>query len=297
MQTNAIEKATTEIEQVLKDCDAIALAELPALTRAVTLSTGIEKLRRVLTIDVVKQVFEPLMGSALGFKTDKDKEEKKYPLTVVRDCIIEGLIAGLQPVNNEINIIAGNMYAAKNGMARKVREFPGLTDLHIDLGVPHLAGDKGALVVVNAQWKLSGKPMSLVRDITRIKDETGERTVDYRLPVRVNSGMGPDAILGKAHRKVLKAIYDSLTGSTLTFEDGEAIEAEGQLVSEETAPAPAAPEQDGKRISLKGKRQSEPPPAAETPQASACASEWSKAAEGPPPMPEDLPPSDTNGTI
>ncbi len=246
-ETTAIQRATSEIETVLQSCNAMALREMPALTQAVTLATGVTQLRKVLSDDLVKAVFMPLQGSPLGFVTDKDKEGG-YGIAVVRDCMIEAMIHGLRPVGNEINIIAGRCYAAKNGYARLVSTWPGLTDLALTPGVPQMVGDKGALLAFRAAWRLNGVQMELVRDLTKRADGTPS---DTRIAVRVNSGMGADAVIGKATRKFLKQIYDLLSGSKLTIQDGEAIDTVGEVQSE-PAPAPAPPEQDGKRIKMGG---------------------------------------------
>jgi len=254
----AIEKSTEEIEAVLARCSTQALAELPTLGQAITLAQGLSKLRAVMTEQLVTEVFMPLQGSALGFLTDKDSANG-YPAIVVRECLIEAMIHGLRPVGNEFNIIAGRTYAAQAGYRRLVSEYPGLTDLVLVPGVPYMAGDKGALVPFRVTWRLNGKPMQLIRDITKREDGTSD---DTRIPVRVNAGMGADGIVGKATRKVLKAVYEVIAGSQLLLVDGEVIDTIG-----ETSPAPASPDQDGRRIKM-GKNGSPTPtetPAADPP--------------------------------
>jgi len=245
----AIEKATTDIEAVLATCNTQALAHMPALRQAVTLATGVKQLRDALTQPIVEQVFLPLQGTPLGFVTDKD-QGGGYGWQVVRDCMIEAMVHGLRPVGNEVNIIAGRMYAAKNGVLRLVMEWPGVTDVRITPGVPALMGDKGALVPIRIDMKVKGAPLSIVRECTKNGDGTLN---DTRIPIRVNSGMGADAIIGKATRKILKAALDVLSGCTLTLNDGEALDTTGEVVTD--APSPAPPEQDGKRIKLGGNKQ------------------------------------------
>jgi hypothetical protein len=255
----AIDDATAEIERVLEKCAPAALAQMPAMRQAVTLAGGVQALRKALSDELVGRVFMPLQGSPLGFLTDKD-QNGGYPIATVRDCLIEGMIRGLQPVNNEINIISGRMYAAKNGVRRLVMHWPGLTDLRITPGVPQMAGDRGALIAMRATWKLNGTPMELYRGQTKSADGVIE---DSRIAVRVNSGMGPDAIIGKAERKIFKAIHEILTNGTTTLEDGEAIDTVGETVTAETpraeaSPPPAPPEQDGRRIRIGKKEEPQP---------------------------------------
>lgn len=245
--TNAIQRATTEIENTLASCNAMALREMPALSQAVTLATGITTLRKVLTEDLVKQVFMPLQGSPLGFVTDKDKEGG-YGIGVVRDCLIEAMIHGLRPVGNELNIISGRCYAAKNGLVRLVSEFPGVSDLVYVPGVPQMVADKGAIVPFRITWRLNGKPMERTWYAEKRPDGT---VLDNRIAVRVNAGMGADAVIGKAIRKAFKQVLDQLTGSKFALGEGEAIDTMGEVVSEPTAP-PVPPEQDGRRIKMGG---------------------------------------------
>lgn len=258
-ESTAIQKATSEIERVLEQCNSTALATMPMLTQAVTLATGMQQLRAALTDEVMNRVFMPLQSSPLGFMTDRDNPpwdatdevkrnwKKGYPVEVVRDCLIEGMINGLRPVNNEINIIAKRAYAAKNGVTRKVREFKGLTDLDIVPGAPCM-NEKGdnARVAIRAKWKLNGTPMELVRDTEKRQDGT---VGDTRISIRVNKSMGADAILGKAIRKAYKAILDMLEGNTLSIGDADVIDTVGVEMAE-PAPAPAPPEHDGKRMKI-----------------------------------------------
>jgi hypothetical protein len=189
----------------------------------------------------------PLQGSKLGFVTDKDAGGG-YPAEVVREVIIEALLRGFRPVGNEFNIIAGQFYGAKNGFERIVREWPGLTNLRIDLGVPHLVAEKGALVPCEARWRLDGRDMKV-----ECRPAAGDG-FDTRIPVKVNGGMGPDAILGKATRKLYARVYQVLTGcaSDIVDADGDVLTVPGQSL-----PAPAEPTKDGQRIKMNGSKKQE----------------------------------------
>lgn len=176
--------------------------------RALTLSSGMARIRNALTEDIMTQVLS-LKGSALGFKTDRDSPEAvqkygPYDMATIRDCLIEATLRGAAPVGNEFNIISSRAYMTKEYFQRQVRQFPGLTDLVVDMSVPQLREGR-TVVRFKASWKLKGKHQSLTRDIS----------------VRVNSGMGDDAILGKATRKGLKAVYEFLTGSEQSIPEGD----------------------------------------------------------------------------
>lgn len=173
-------------------------------TRAFVIAHSIEAIRGALTNEIMQDVMR-LQNSPLGFKTDK--QGGGYPVETVRDCVTQALIRGLRITGNEFNIIAGNLYVTKEGCKRAVREFPGLTDLKYQPGVPKTQGDVGALVDCKASWKLDGVP-----DEMRCEGP-------YAIPVRINKGMGADAILGKAESKMFRRIYDRLTSSELSLPD------------------------------------------------------------------------------
>ena len=224
-------EASASIEKVLADCSQLATKDLAPLVQGFRTARGLAHLRQALTDEVMRVVMD-LQGSKLGFLSDKT-----YPIEVVRDSVVEAMMLGLRPTGNEFNIIAGNCYAAKNGLLRLVREFPGLTNLYMTPGVAELRGNM-ALQPMRAQWLLNGEPWTMVRD----KSEDA----DTRFMIRVNSGMGPDAIVGKAERKMAAAIYTRLTG--LEVGEGDATEAVNTVGHDVTPPAP--PEQDGRRIRM-----------------------------------------------
>lgn len=178
----------------------------------------IKELRSLLTDEILECIMW-LQGSPLGFLTDKDKPPKGgapkgwipgYPVDVVRDVTIDATIRGFRMTGNEINIISGRLYAAKEGLSRKVREFKGLTDLRLAAGVPH-GTVGGSLVEYHATWLIDGKK----EGIHCVKTDTS----DTRIPVKVNAAMGTDAILGKAERKMLARIYGRISGSEQYSQD------------------------------------------------------------------------------
>lgn len=211
------------IEKIAAECCTTNLAQMSQFSRAFQLARGIKQLRAMITPEMMKEVME-LQGTALGFRTDKDKE-KGYPVEVVREALIEATLRGAYPVGNEFNIIADRCYLTKEFFARKLREYPGLTDLRRKLSVPRLVGDKGAIVTASATWKQSGVACSL--------DER-------EIPIRVNTGMGADAILGKAQRKLDAAIYAQVTGSEVPEGEAEGDEYRAAAATNVTPSAEAA---------------------------------------------------------
>lgn len=224
-------QASESLDGVLAKCSPLAIKSLAPLVQGFRTARGISHLKRMLTPEVM-QVIMDLQGNRLGFLSDKT-----YPVEVVKNCMVEAMMLGLRPTGNEWNIIGGNCYPAKNGLLRLVREFRGLSNLEMTPGVAEVRGSV-ALQPMRATWILNEQPMELVRDKREDRDE--------RIMVRVNSGMGPDAIVGKAERKMAAAIYTKLTG--LEIGEGDATEVITTVGHDTTAPAP--PEQDGRRMRM-----------------------------------------------
>jgi hypothetical protein len=232
--TSAIDKATAEITKTLKGCTMDLLVSMPDMEQVVALAAGFKALRAALSREVMEDLFMPLCGTKLGFRTDRDSKpvEQQYGWEIVRECVIDAMIQGARPVGNEFNIIAEQAYFTKEFFERKLAELPELTDIVDDPGMPTVSQNgQSALVAYAVRYIYKGKRGEVVRDIT--KDGDGVVT-DKRIPVRVNAGQGPDAILGKAKRKIYAQLYKRLTGSKIT--DGDVIDTTGESVPDNARP-------------------------------------------------------------
>jgi len=163
--------------------------------KAYIVSNAIAELKEMLTPEYMKPIMN-LQGNKLGFKTDKDTSGG-YPEAAVKNCLIEAVLFGLQPTGNQFNIIAGNMYATKEGVGYLLSKIPGL---RYDI-IPELPRikDNSSAIVMNVEWTLNG--------------HTNIKKLD--IPVKVNNFMGTDAIIGKATRKARKWLYDTITGTEI----------------------------------------------------------------------------------
>ena len=197
--TTTLQKLTGKVEKLdLIASEARGLVQSgEAFTRAIAVADAVSRLREALTPDVMDAVMT-LQNSALGFRTDKPNG---YPVETVRDCLIEATMNGVYPVGNEFNVITGRAYITKEGYGRKLRDLPGLS-YSIIPGIPKTAAG-GAVIEM------------------QIRASMGTETIAETLPVcvRVNSGMGADAIIGKATRKARKWLFERLTGCETS--DGE----------------------------------------------------------------------------
>lgn len=190
-QTAVAKKLNLSVSSVLTNNQVIGFE------KAFLVASAIEELKTLLTSEYMKPIMA-MQGNKLGFKTDRDKDGG-YPENVVKNCLIEAVLMGLQPTGNQFNIIAGNTYATKEGVGELLKGMPGL-HFQIDFELPRINADKSsAAVEANVEWTIEGHKQSKV----------------LKIPVKMNSSMGTDAVLGKATRKARKWLYDTITGSEL----------------------------------------------------------------------------------
>jgi len=195
VKTEVVEALDSAVERGLAACQMAG-----RMSKALAVAGALQDLRAALSKEVMAAVM-PLQGSALGFRTDKDKDGG-YPEAVVKDCLIEASLSGVYPVGNEFNIIAGRAYITKEGMGRKLNSIPGLS-WTVTPGIPENRNG-GAIVPMAVEWSHGGKASAK----------------ELKVCVRVNSGMGADAIIGKATRKARAWLFQTVTGQEVP--EGEA---------------------------------------------------------------------------
>jgi len=196
METNQItKKIDTEILNV------IGSNSMFGFEKAHIVANAIGQLKELLTVDYMKPIMA-LQGNKLGFRTDKDKTGG-YGMDVVKNCLIEAVLIGLQPTGNQFNIIAGNMYPTKEGCGYLLAKFSGL-EYELVCSLPRINAEKtGGAVDVSLKWTLKGK--------------TNEKTIP--IAIKVDSYTSVDAIIGKATRKGRAWLLSTITGVEVT--DGE----------------------------------------------------------------------------
>lgn len=192
-----------QLKEVSEKLNTSVMSVLNAQTingfeKAYTIATAIDILKKTLTPEYMKPIMA-LQGNRLGFKTDKDKDGG-YPESVVKNCLVEAVLIGLKPFGNEFNIIAGNMYATKEGCGSLLKGINGLV-YDITPSLPRIDTAKGSsAILMKIRWSLNS-------------EEVHEKEIDFA--IKVNQFMGTDAVIGKATRKARKWLYDTLTGFEL----------------------------------------------------------------------------------
>lgn len=174
---------------------------LQGFERAYATAQSIEVLKTLLTPEYMAPIMQ-LQGNRLGFKTDKDKSGG-YPVEIVKNCLIEAVLMGLQPYGNEFNIIAGNTYATKEGVGRLLATWKGLT-YSLVCGVPKPASDgKSAVVEVHIKWT--------------VNRESKEETLP--ISVKMDAYTSVDAMIGKATRKGRAWLLSAISGIEIVEAD------------------------------------------------------------------------------
>lgn len=162
--------------------------------RAYLLADGIQKLEALLTPEYMSPIMA-MQGKKLGFRSDKDKTGG-YPMNVVKSCLIEAVLMGLEPYGNQFNIIAGNMYMTKEGAGHILNNYKGLS-YDIVIGLPRVNAEKtSSAVEATINWTLNGKTNSKIIPIA----------------IKMDAYTSLDAVIGKATRKARAWLISAITG-------------------------------------------------------------------------------------
>jgi hypothetical protein len=209
-----------KVPEVAKEMDNSVIQVLGSkaiggFEKAYLTAEAIQKLQAQLTPEYMKPIMA-LQGTRLGFRTDKDATGG-YPEETVKRCLIEAVLTGVQPVGNQFNIIAGNMYVTKEGYGNSLLpNVPGLK-YKITPTLPRIDTTKGsAAIVMKIKWAIN---------------DGEEKAEEIDIPIRVNASMGADAVIGKATRKARAWLFATVTG--VEIGDGEVEEGTATVVSSE----------------------------------------------------------------
>lgn len=207
----AVTQQSTALAQI-EQMQAIANSALPSaiekmsdFEKAIRIGTAVDQLRKSVFPEWQK-ILMSLQGTHLGFRTDKDAGGGYEPKVLI-DCWIEATLKGARTTGNEFNIISGRAYLTKEFYQRAVREL--VTIINDVAGVP-MVKDGKTLVRYLLHWK-DGAHEQMLLDA---EGKPGRIFV-----VKVNSGMGDDAVIGKATRKAFKAAFELITGRTFEYDE------------------------------------------------------------------------------
>lgn len=205
MTTELTNKLDTAVLQVF------GKTTLKGFAHGYVMAKALGELRELLT-DEYMQPIMALQGSRLGFRTDKDMKKDGtgkwvkdigYPIDVVRTAVIDAVLMGLQITGNQFNIIAGNMYATKEGVGAVLNRadmFPGLKKTII-VGLPHINPERtSAAFNVKINWELNGV----------------SREEIVPIGIRMHSTDTIDMLTGKVTRKARAWLLSEIMGIEIT---------------------------------------------------------------------------------
>lgn len=196
----------------------------------------VSMLREALSDEVMDKVFMPLANTKIGFLTDhtgKPRGNKPalapYSRDIVRDCLIDAVSLGLQPIGNQFNIIAERMYPTKEGYTHLLKNL--ITDAVYSIGFPtkkDTSAGNTEYVVIPAHAKYV-----IIR--------TGEeKELKMSIYLRQDAFSSVDQLRGKAERRIKKQIFENVTGmdfgdadsENITFEEAKAEVVESRVATE-----------------------------------------------------------------
>jgi len=254
----------TQIDKVIDECLPIACAKDQKIGEALILAEGVRQLREIFySNEKIKKSIQAMANTKLGFMTDRspkilasDNKLKPYTYEEIAEVCIEALMKGYRLTGNEFNMIAHNMYPAKDGKFRFIMETKGLTDFEFGTSVPELKMEKRkeykeivdvqyAEVRCMATWKMNGEPKSIGLD--------EKNPLIFK--IKRNAYMGDDAIIGKALSKLFSRVLlmarSMIIPESTDIDANEAsdvidIKSESDLVNEQLKAAKEEPAQESK---------------------------------------------------
>ncbi len=142
-----------------------------------------------------------LQGEQFGFKTDCKKNET-YPEETILSCLVTATLKGVEPTDNQFNILGGNCYITKNGVTHILKNRLGV---HPDIAYSLSKEVDGITTITTTiEW---------------VKDGVADKKIIV-FPIKVYKGVTTeDAIRGKAERKAKAWLIEHITG--MEVGDGE----------------------------------------------------------------------------
>lgn len=173
----------------------------------------VNNLRTLLSDEVMKNIFMPLMNTKIGFLTDRNGKPNNrgevkplYPIEIVRDAIIDAACFGLKPAFNQFNIIAERMYPTKEGYTCLLKNI-GVKNL-INIGMDKSQSQFVAEIPCKINYEYKGEKNSF--EIVAV--------------LKKDSYSSADQLRGKAERRAKKALYEYITGIDLGDADEKSSE-------------------------------------------------------------------------
>ena len=240
---SALIEAKTEQGRKLAAIQKQIAAAGDVIERAVAVANGLQLCRQLVRDKL--ELFKSLAGSQLGFAVDNPGKTTDAQYI---DAISQALLEGVQPTGNHFAIIAGRYYLQLPGWEARWSK---IADEAPDIRLGTIE------TITDPRWDDNAKRS--VPGIARVEAEgfvsvagqiyevryrdnrSATHGMDQRLAIRVNSGMGDDAILGKARARILKALWRIYNGEKPPSATEDDTPAGETVVSVAEPPAIAGP--------------------------------------------------------
>jgi len=238
-----LEKASDSISKQLEKSAATRLLH------SAMMGVAVDRLKAMITKDIADLLMK-MMNTQDGFKTDRGEKQSNannrtpYDRQTVIDCTAAALMRGVLFSGNMFNILFGECFITANGWLYKLQQIPGFSDFKVYPGTPAAANGQPA-VRIGASWKMNG-----IKD--DLRDAKGDEGIVFA--VKVQSGMGPEAVVGKAKARAYRLIYETLTNTKQTNVDDDdvsvlaAAPVNGTAKAEPKAETPPATKADGEIV-------------------------------------------------
>lgn len=243
----AVEGMVAALEAVQDQCQE--LSQMPVgPAKMVRQGLAMQQLRDVMMRPDVQQLVMSLKNTPVGFKTDErpgnpkyNQRPVEYKYTEIVDCVIIGMMNGVFPIQNQMNVISRQCYITKEGLEYKLDNDPVCID---NLESHHIE---------DTEWlgfdQHLGVATIKIRIAYKIKGSDPENK-DFKVQVKFHERTGSiDQAIGKAKRKAWAWLYERVTGAKVPDGDVEpvidhdAIEVEAEVVEEQAAVEPLTDEQ------------------------------------------------------
>jgi len=207
---------------------AVLSNKVEGFEKAFVMASAIQVLKERLTPEFMKPIMM-LQGSNLGFLTDKDKSGG-YPLEVVKNCLIDAVLMGVQPTGNQFNIISNVAYITRIGFGELLKKVKGLK-YTISYSSPIFTQDKSsANCTATVKWELNGEKNELQQEFT----------------IKSNAYATADAIIGKAERKARRWLFNTVEGTDIP--DGDVTDISHEVVKTSINPERISQEKERARV-------------------------------------------------
>lgn len=138
-------------------------------------------------------LFEDCAGTDGFFKTTRQESKP-----VLKNCLIEAFLNGLNPVGEEFMIIQGKLYIHQAGYRRMLKRIG--VRVRIMPGQVERVRQDRALASLTVQYQIGDQKWEVI-----------EYKGDNRISVKLDKGQADDAVLGKSERKAMRLLYSELS--------------------------------------------------------------------------------------